>query len=187
MALRLLLISLLFGALFQLFSGFWILAKAELAQVLIAGAWARTSPALPWPWADTWPVARLRVPALDVEQYVLEGASGQALAFGPGRLTESAAPGEPGVLVIAGHRDTHFRFLNKLEKGSTVYLDRPTANTVAYVVTDTRVLDSRRQPLWVTGDALLLVTCYPFDAVATGGPLRYIVTARPQATILGDW
>jgi sortase A len=25
---------------------------------------------------------------------------------------------------------------------------------------------------------LILMTCYPFDAVVPGGPLRYVVTAR---------
>ncbi len=28
------------------------------------------------------------------------------------------------------------------------------------------------------GSALVLVTCYPFDALRPGGPLRYVVTAR---------
>ena len=28
----------------------------------------------PWPWADTWPVARLVVPSLGIDQIVLEGA-----------------------------------------------------------------------------------------------------------------
>src|SRR5256884_6616698 len=50
----------------QLGRGAWIQAKAWLAQSLIAHAWARTlsgeRQAKPWPWADTWPVARLTVP-----------------------------------------------------------------------------------------------------------------------------
>ena len=57
--------------------GAWIQAKAWLAQVLIAQAWQRVLAgevhAKPWPWADTWPVARLSVPSLGIERYVLEG------------------------------------------------------------------------------------------------------------------
>lgn len=57
--------------------GLWIPAKAVLAQVLLQYAWTQTvdaggpngtDPAAihrPWPWADTWPVARLRAPAHD--------------------------------------------------------------------------------------------------------------------------
>jgi len=33
------------------------------------------------------------------------------------------------------------------------------------------------------GRELILVTCYPFDALAPGGPLRYVVTARPSFSL----
>ena len=65
-------------ALWQLGQGTYIQAKAWLAQVLIKQAWARTlegeAQAKPWPWADTWPVARISVPGRDIERYVLSGA-----------------------------------------------------------------------------------------------------------------
>src|SRR3954465_9020365 len=65
--------------------GLWIQVKASVAQVLIAQAWSRTlagqTAVRPWSWADTWPVARLTVPRLGVEYYVLEGADGSAMAF----------------------------------------------------------------------------------------------------------
>ena len=48
----------------ELGHGAWIHAKAQLAQYLLQRAWERTlrgePAAKPWPWADTWPVARLR-------------------------------------------------------------------------------------------------------------------------------
>jgi sortase A len=42
------------------------------------------------------------------------------------------------------------------------------------------VVDSRKGSLLLDTDGamLTLVTCYPFDAVDPGGPLRYVVTAR---------
>ena len=45
---------------------------------------------------------------------------------------------------------------------------------------DTDIIDSKTARLQVTnGDQrLLLVTCYPFDTLATGGPMRYLVTAK---------
>ena len=82
----------------ELGHGAWIHAKAQLAQYLLQRAWTRTlrgEPASkPWPWADTWPVARLRVPAHGVDLIVLTGVSGLTLAFGPGHAPNSAAPGE---------------------------------------------------------------------------------------------
>src|SRR5256885_5874975 len=92
----------------QLGRGAWIQAKAWLAQSLIAHAWARTlsgeRQAKPWPWADTWPVARLTVPRLGIERYVLAGADGAAMAFGPGHVSGTPLPGEAGNSVIAGPR-----------------------------------------------------------------------------------
>ena len=103
----------------QLSSAALIQAKARLAPLLIEKAWEQTlrsgAPAVkPWPWADTWPVGRLRVEALDVDLLVLEGDSGNALAFGPGRALPSAELGSGGTAVIGGHRDTHFAFLQQL-------------------------------------------------------------------------
>src|SRR5262249_34847197 len=67
--------------------GAWIYAKASLAQILLRRAWAKTvdsgRPAAPWPWADTWPIARLRAPGLRGDVIVLAGSSGRTLAFSP--------------------------------------------------------------------------------------------------------
>lgn len=165
--------------------GAWIGAKAEIAQVLLARAWARaidgeTAPT-PWPWADTWPVARLSVPDLGEHAIVLAEAGGEALAFGPSLLTASATPGEPGISVIAAHRDTHFRFLQHVEPGQTVIVERTDAPPLAFRVTGSEIVEAARSGI-ETGDGgparLALVTCWPFDAV-TPGPLRYVVWAEP--------
>ncbi len=174
---------LLVGA-WQLAGAFWIDAKALLAQRLIAQAWENTleqgSPVRPWPWADTWPVARLRIPRLQQELYVLAGASGNALAFGPGHELASAELGEAGLSVIGGHRDTHFDFLRDMRTNTLLSLQLPDRRQISYRVTGSRVVDSRREPIPVAqgGSELLLVTCYPFDAINAGGPLRFAVRAR---------
>jgi sortase A len=99
----------------QLGQGACIPAKAWVAQELMQRAWRRAergeSRPVPWPWADTWPVARLSAKGGEIELIVLAGGSGRTLAFGPGHLSASALPGEFGNSVIAGHRDTHFQFL----------------------------------------------------------------------------
>jgi sortase A len=178
----------------QLLDAGWITMKAHLAQYLIADAWqaarSGTGPQAsravkPWPWADTWPVARMQVPRLGVDLYVLNSDSGQALAFGPGHLSRSVLPGAPGVTVIAGHRDTHFAFLPSLQPGDELLLEAADGRLQVFRVAQSRVIDSRRQALPAQQsppqDQLLLVTCYPFDALQAGGPLRYLVTAVPAA------
>lgn len=167
-------------ALIQLGSAAWIHLKAELAQRLIAQAWAETGPARPWPWADTWPIARLEFPDRQADLYVLAGGRGNALAFGPGHLAGSAVPGSEGISVIGGHRDTHFAFLRHVQVGDRVVLTDKAGVVRRYRIEAMRVADIRRGPLQAAGDALILVTCFPFDAVAPGGPLRYLVLARPE-------
>jgi len=49
-------------------------------------------------------------------------------------------------------------------------------------VTDVRIVDTRRTRLVLDANAALLtlVTCYPFDAINPGGPLRWLVTAAER-------
>lgn len=168
----------------QLGQGAYIPAKAWVAQELMQRAWLRgedgTQRPTPWPWADTWPVARLSAKSGDVELIVLEGGSGRTLAFGPGRLSASSLPGEIGNTVIAGHRDTHFSFLRHVEVGESLLLETVSGNKHLYKVIGVDVVDSRRGSLQLDTDEpyLSLVTCYPFEAQDPGGPLRFVVTAK---------
>ena len=168
----------------QLGRGAWIHVKARLAQHLLQRAWARTArgeaQARPWPWADTWPVARLRVPAHGVDLIVLSGVSGRTLAFGPGHAPASAAPGTPGTAIVTGHRDTHFRFLERVKPGDEVLVELPGGRPTRLTIEEVSVVDSRTAMIRSEDQAtgLILMTCYPFDAVVPGGPLRYVVTAR---------
>ena len=164
--------------------GAYIPAKAWLAQELMHRAWLRVTAgedrAAPWPWADTWPVARLTVKSHGADLVVLAGGSGRTLAFGPGHLGASAMPGESGNSIIAGHRDTHFAFLRDIEIGEFIGVETTRRQGHLYEVVDIQIIDSRtgslvldsRQPM------ISLVTCYPFDAVEAAGPMRYVVTAR---------
>ena len=49
-----------------------------------------------------------------------------------------------------------------------------------FQVTAQQVINSQQHPLHIPRDnqQLLLITCYPFDAMTPGGPLRYVVTAQ---------
>tara|TARA_R110002110_G_scaffold415561_2_gene650806 strand:- start:3185 stop:3772 length:588 start_codon:yes stop_codon:yes gene_type:complete len=178
------LVLLLVLATQQLGGAALIQAKAWLAPVLMAQAWSQSTPATPvvkpWPWADTWPVAKLSARRLGVNRIVLAGDSGHALAFGPGHSAASAAPGGEGVSVVSGHRDTHFAFLAELRTGDELTLELPGDVVKTYRVKTITVVDSRLESLArdTSRTGLLLVTCYPFDAILAGGPLRYTVYAE---------
>lgn len=189
---RLWMIATLLGiGAWQVSTGLYIHAKAWLAQQLIADAWSQTlagkSQVRPWPWADTWPIARLRMREPTVDLYVLSDASGRTLAFGPGLLSGSAAPAEPGNTILAAHRDTHFKFLRDTQPGAALELQTADGRWHHYTLAERYILDVRRDRLAVAaGDSTLtLMTCYPFDALVPGGPLRLAVIAQrvPQPRV----
>ncbi len=180
---KIVLFSLPLCGLWFIGQGSYIHAKAVLAQLLLETAWSETlssqKEVKPWPWADTWPIARLSAPAHGIDHIVLAGASGSSLAFGPGHLFGSTNPGEKGNIIISGHRDTHFSFLRHIKKGDHLELQSNT-KTSAYQVTDIKIIDKTKvDSIPVdSGNKLILITCYPFDAIQAGGPLRYMVTAK---------
>lgn len=169
----------------QVGQGAYIHVKAQLAQVLLNRAWAASlddgDAHKAWSWADTWPTARLVVPGHGIDMVVLEGASGEALAFGPGRAVDYALPGQTGTTLIAGHKDTHFRFLQDLRTGDRLWLEGTDGGAREYAVVETTILDSRTTTVNPGGEGstLVLLTCYPFDPLVVGGPLRYLVFAEP--------
>jgi len=177
----------------QIGLGAYIHAKAILAQLLLEAAWADTlhghQEVKPWPWADTWPVSRLTVPRLGISRIVLAGASGSSLAFGPGLFSGAPLPGNPGNAIIAGHRDTHFRFLQDLKPGDVIIMQTPDAIAHDYHITDVMVInETDTQYLEDSGDRVLtLITCYPFDAIVSGGPLRYLVIAKTTGAGQSLW
>jgi len=182
---RIALVMLLSGGTWQIGEGSYIYAKAQLAQKLILDAWekgvANNRPVKPWSWADTWPVARLIVPRLEIDQIVLAGDNGRALAFGPGHRFGSALPGESGNSLISGHRDTHFSFLNKLRINDEVLVQDQTGVVHRYVIDSYEVIDESTPVMGSAGQSqLTLVTCYPFDAIVPGGPFRYVVMATEK-------
>ena len=184
-------IVLLFTAsLWQLAAANWIQGKAIVAQHLLNHSWNETlinskpldtnQPVMhkPWPWADTWPVAKLIVPQYGIEQIILAGDSGSSLAFGPGYSLASARPNTTGTTMISGHRDTHFGFLKNL-KLNDILLIQTADSTVSYRIIDIQIVDSQLFSLQPDSHEknLVLVTCYPFDALTAGGTSRYLVYA----------
>jgi sortase A len=162
--------------------GVYIHAKALLAQVLLERAFAKTIATghaiKPWPWADTWPQARITVQRLGASTIALAGTSGQALAFGPGHVERTAEAGEAGVAVYAAHRDTNFRFLKDVAIGDEIDVTRADGKTFRYRADGLAIVrfdQSGIDPL-STGHELVLTTCWPFDAM-THGPMRYVLHA----------
>jgi len=124
-------------------------------------------------------VGRIEIPRLRLSTMVVEGTSGRALRRGVGHVRHTAYPGERGNVGLAGHRDTYFRALEKVERGDVIRLRTPDGVFV-YAVESTRVVDPDRGELLAATrrPRLTLVTCYPFRWLGPA-PRRFVVLARP--------
>jgi len=174
-------------------SAAYIPAKAALAQVLLERAWAKArageESAKPWPWADITPIAKLEIPRLDRRAIVLEGASGAAMAFGPGHMENTPKIGSHGTAIVAAHRDTDFEFLGELSAGDRIVAVTTDGRRHLFKMVEARIVRADASGLdpeetGPTGARLALVTCYPFRGVLHS-PLRYVVIADRETEVSG--
>ncbi|HUP46534.1 MAG TPA: class D sortase [Thermoanaerobaculia bacterium] len=149
-------------------------AQPEMVEPLEA---APPEPKIEKKTADPDVLGRIEIPRLGISAIVSDGDDDRTLARAVGRVQGSAQPGESGNMVLAGHRDTFFRRLDRIETNDRIRLTVP-PNTYEYRVEsvrvvapeETSVLDSRGV------EEITLVTCYPFR-FAGPAPDRFIVSA----------
>jgi sortase A len=128
-------------------------------------------------------LAKLKIPRLDAELYVIEGDGPRELRRGPGHLLGTALPGEKGNCIIAGHRDTHFRVLKDIREGDDIVLETDTGQYLYRVRKIHIVAPENTSALRPTTHAALnLITCYPFYYVGSA-PKRFVVEARLTGSI----
>lgn len=174
--------SILFAVVLSSMS-FYISAKAMLAQQLLQHAWNTSIEsgvgAKPWSWADVNTTARLNLPSINASFIVLSDASGEAMAFGPGLVAGNPLNAKTESLAIGGHRDTHLAFLEHMAINTPIELQAMDGTTHRYRLLDKQIVDSSKMSLAIATDkpGLVLITCYPFNAQQTGGPLRMVARA----------
>ncbi|MGE4594879.1 MAG: sortase, partial [Gammaproteobacteria bacterium] len=126
--------------------GAYIPIKAELAQLLIHRAWVESiatgENVKPWGWADMHPVLRLQSATHDQDLIVLSGDTGNVLAFGPGLSRETPYLDDSSSLLISGHRDTHFTFLQDVEIGEEFVIASSDNTTRIYQVSNIEIIDT---------------------------------------------
>lgn len=129
------------------------------------------------PTVDAAALAVLRIPRLKLTVPILEGIDPTVLDRGVGHIPETASPGEPGNIGIAGHRDSFFRGLKDVKAGDEIEVATRGARD-RYIVERTWIVDpedlSVLEP--TAAPSMTLVTCYPFYFVGSA-PRRYIVRA----------
>ena len=125
-------------------------------------------------------IARLQIPAIGLDQFVVQGTAEGDLSKGPGHYIGTPLPGHAGNVAIAGHRTTWgapFNRLGDLALGNPIYLTTLAGRVLRYVVArpptavspgDTAVLGN------FGDDRLTLTTCNPEYSASQ----RLVVVAR---------
>jgi sortase A len=141
------------------------------------------SPETPTPPQIGDTLAKLIIPRLDAQLYVVEGDGARELRRGPGHMSGTALPGGNGNCVIAGHRDTHFRMLKDIRKGDDIVLETRTGKYLYRVKSMKVVSPKDTEALQPTSNAELnLITCYPFYYVGSA-PKRFVVEAQLAGSV----
>jgi sortase A len=132
----------------------------------------------PPPLAEGGVIGEIQVPRLHLKAIVVQGDSHTILRRAVGHIPESALPGKPGNVALAGHRDTFFRPLRNVRLGDTITLKTP-AGDFQYLVESTQVVPASNIEVLnaSNGRTLTLITCFPFDYFGAA-PNRFVVRAH---------
>ena len=113
--------------------------------------------------------AHITIPGTGVECDVYYGDSNPVLKKGPGQYEWSKLPGFGSTTLVAAHVTTHFRGLQYVNIGDTIYYTT-SYGAYEYKVTDIMVVKANEAKaaydLRADYDNLVLYTCYPFYSVA---------------------
>ena len=123
-------------------------------------------------------LTRLSIPKINLDAIVVDGTSYKKLKLGPGRMLDTAVPGNVGNSVITAHRDTFFRHIYELKKGDEIVVQR-SGKKFRYEVTGKKIVDP--SDLSVTKQSkdkrLTLITCYPTYYIGPA-PERLVVFSK---------
>jgi sortase A len=119
----------------------------------------------------------LEIPKLEQSLAIFHGANEDELEKGVGHYQGSVLPGEKDNSVLAGHRDSVFRELGKVEIGDELIVTT-SAGKFTYKVGKIRIVEKDDRTIIVPKPRATLTvgTCYPFRYIGPA-PQRYVLTA----------
>jgi len=158
----------------------YVALDAHAYQAYEQSKFESTSPSQtpPPPLVEGGVIGEIQVRRLHLKAIVVQGSSHTILRRAVGHIPETALPGEPGNVALAGHRDTFFRPLRNIRLGDAITFRTPDG-AFQYVVESTAVVPASEVGVLASSDSrtLTLITCFPFDYIGSA-PNRFVVRAR---------
>ena len=115
-------------------------------------------------------IGRILIPAIGVDDVIVQGTDTASLQKGPGHYPETAFPGQGRTVAIAGHRTTYlapFRQLNEVAAGDRIELEMPYGR-FTYRVQGQRIVDPTEVEIIrdLGYERLVLTACHPLYSAA---------------------
>jgi LPXTG-site transpeptidase (sortase) family protein len=128
------------------------------------------------------PALWISIPSIKLEQLALQGVTEENLQKLPCVMAWPDGI-DSSLTVILGHRDTHFRALERLTKNSTITITQRNGFTRKYRVKDIDIMapDSAQEKIHkrMDRDEIVLMTCHPIRYVGPA-PKRILFWAVPR-------
>ena len=147
--------------------------KALAGQFLLRDVWKQTltsgNELKPWASADFKVTGELTIPRLGLSQIVLDRASGESMSWSIGAV--SSEPNTTNAIILAGHRDTHMKFMAKLRIGDLVNFQASDASIKTYKIIKSMVLETPQlnvEDSFAKAPQIILTTCWPFNGTQQG-------------------
>lgn len=122
------------------------------------------------------PQGILQAPAIGLTAPVVEGTGDAQLDVAVGHDPASAWPGPSGTMVLAAHDVTWFSQIDRLQPGDDITFEEA-CHTYVYKVTGAQVLHTGAPIPDTRTPTLVLVTCYPLNALFLTSQ-RYVLFAQ---------
>lgn len=123
-------------------------------------------PAIAIPTPSPRQAVRMVIPAIAVDDPVVQGDGWDQLKKGIAQHLGTADPGQPGNLVVSAHNDIFgeiFRDLDRLKPGDEIQV-YTAAEKFVYLIIGTRVVEPTEVGVMdpTVGPTLILISCYPY-------------------------
>ena len=158
--------------------------KAFIGQHYLETAWQETlrnnKLSKPWGSADFYMIGELKVPRLKISRVILNSVSGEALAWGIGRVNNIKSKSPSGPVILAGHRDSHMKFMYELNVGEKIELIMSDGLIKTYIISKTGITNQPELEISESinkKNSLILTTCWPLKS-SQQGHQRYIIFSQ---------
>lgn len=110
---------------------------------------------------------RIQIPAIDVDNVIVQGDDWDQLKKGVGQHIGSALPGQNGNIVLSAHNDIFgeiFRYLDKLSPGDEIIVSTE-RQQYTYIVNKIKVVDPTDVGVMAPTEhaSTTLISCYPYQ------------------------